>query len=198
MWRQWPGPSAENGNAVLLVIIGITVLLFSSLSYIRQTSLSTTVQNLRAINSGSALAYQSSINNLLLSQQAFIKSARAVINAPLWSCLNDPEYDCQVAGDQDFYLFSDEQNPATDVAFVDMSADHGLTEQFTPCTGGASFPSTTCPYRYELKWRRTCIGAASPCNSPSIFITGRLRIAGLSLLKLYVGSRDFDIDLQVR
>ncbi len=55
------------------------------------------------------------------------------------------------------------------------SPSFGFTRDMSTCT---SFPSISCPFRFETQWKSVCNGAnVAYCNSPQLKVKGELQVA---------------------
>jgi len=127
--------------------------------------------------------YMGTVKTLLLSQASFIKTMRSATNGNLWSCLNDPEFNCLVAGPQPLSMVADDGSDAS--LFHDGANGVGFDYDFNKCT---SFPSTACPFRYELTWSTEC-ATPSNCRLPGILVSGAVKFDP-SFSKRYIINTD--------
>lgn len=159
----------QRGSIVIAMLVAIAMSIIGLVAALMQRSSQQSKLDRQLLVSIGVRGYVYSVRSLLLSQASFVKSARSPLNPSFWSCLNDPEFDCApVAGPQNFFMLADDGS-----TFLDLSPGRGLDRAMNPCTG---HPSVSCPFRFELKWERTC-GTPTDCRSPSIMISGDLLIA---------------------
>lgn len=135
-------------------------------------------------------AYVHSVKSLLNSQRAVMGSVQLPGNGDLYKCLNDPEFDCAVAAEQDFILLNDDGTVFNDPT----SATAGIDSTAAACN---SYPSIRCPFRYELKWSRECMGLG-PCRSPDLYIRGQLQVGVFSSLKFNINPVNFNLQVKLR
>lgn len=136
--------------------------------------------------------YISTVKTLLLSQTSFIKTMKSTKNGNLWSCLNDPEFNCLVSGAQPFNLVADDGSDAS--LFHDASASSGFDYDFNKCS---SYPSSACPFRYELTWSAEC-AAPTICYMPGILVTGVVKFDASFSKKYIINAENFKMMVRIR
>ncbi len=172
----------------MVIAIGITA--FSISYYYYNAFLFRKLEDQKIVHVSQLSAFENSVKALLNSQRAFMTSAQLAANGDFYRCLNDPEFDCAVAAEQDFTLLNE-----TGAAFIDPTkATSGIDSATQACN---NFPSLTCPFRYELKWSRECVGLG-PCRSPDLYIRGQLKIADLPSMKFNLNVANFSFQVKIR
>lgn len=185
--RSWLN---ERGSLIFPMVIAIGISAFSISYYYYNSFMIRKMEDQKLVHVSQLSAYEQSVKALLNSQRALMLSAQLAANGDFFSCLNDPEYDCVVPSEQDFTLLNE-----TGAMFIDPSnATNGLDSAMQNCT---TYPSITCPFRYELKWSRECIGLG-PCRTPDLFIRGQLVVASLPSIKFTINPVNFAFQVKVR
>ena len=160
----------------MVIAIGITA--FSISYYYYNAFLFRKLEDQKIVHVSQLSAFENSVKALLAA------------NGDFYRCLNDPEFDCAVAAEQDFTLLNE-----TGAAFIDPTkATSGIDSATQACN---NFPSLTCPFRYELKWSRECVGLG-PCRSPDLYIRGQLKIADLPSMKFNLNVANFSFQVKIR
>ncbi|MGZ5278795.1 MAG: hypothetical protein ACXWC9_02560 [Pseudobdellovibrionaceae bacterium] len=180
----------SRGNLIFPMVMAIGITAFSVSYYYYNAFLFRKLEDQKLVHVSQLTAYEYSIKALLNSQAAFIQSAQLPANGDFWSCLNDPEFDCAVATEQNFALLNETGAPFNDTTL----ATAGIDSAALPCN---TFPSITCPFRYELKWSRECIGLG-PCQTPDLFIRGQLILGDLPSVKFNINAVNFTFQTKVR
>jgi len=180
----------SRGSLIFPMVIAIGITAFSISYYYYNAFLFRKLEDQKLVHVSQLTAYVHSIKALLNSQSAFIQSAQLAANGDFFRCLNDPEFDCAVATEQNFTLINE-----TGVVFNDTTlATAGIDSATAACN---SFPSITCPFRYELKWSRECVGLG-PCYSPDLYIRGQLLLGNLPSIKFNLNAVNFAFQVKVR
>jgi hypothetical protein len=135
-------------------------------------------------------AYTHSIKSLLNSQKSVMTSAQLPANGDFFKCLNDPEFDCTVATEQNFVLMNEDGSVFNDTS----SATAGIDGTGVACN---SYPSLQCPFRYELKWSRECV-SVGPCRTPDLYIRGQLFVGDFSSMKFNINPVNFTVQMKLR
>lgn len=185
--------SNQRGSVLIpiLIALGITFACLSVYFY--------QIAQIRRLDSGRILittgmkAYVSSVQALLMSQRALIKTLKSGLNGDLWNCTNNVEYTCTQTTATAAALISENGDDST--PFLSPTAGNGLSQTLGNCTG---YPSVACPFRYEITWRAECPAAAASCQSPSIFLEGRLLIANSIAGILSFNPAAYALTLQVK
>jgi hypothetical protein len=181
----------HRGSILFPMVVAISIAAMSIFYYYSNAYLMRKLEDQKLSNVSNLSAYVQSVRALLNSQSALMKSVQLAGNGSLASCLNDPEFDCiGVATEQNFVLASEDGSIFNDPT----SASNGVDPGGLACN---SFPSITCPFRYELKWSRECVGLG-PCRSPDLFIRGQLVIANLSSLKFNINPSNYAFQVKLR
>ncbi len=169
-WRK--SKLGERGSIIFPFLITMAIMVGSVSLYFAPVLLAQRKQNQNLILHSNLNVYLVSIQAILNSQRSTIKSLKSNLNVNLWRCVNDVEFLCSQTNPTSMALISetgDDSNP-----YVDPTAGIGVTPSLDKCS---SFPSTTCPFRYELKWHAECPLQTANCQAPDIFIEGILQIA---------------------
>ncbi len=148
------------------------------------------LEDQKLVHVSNLTAYEYSLRALLNNQSSLMASAQLTNNSLFLRCLNDPEYDCNVTTPQHFVLLSGDGTVFNDSSDPSRGIDSGMQT----CT---SFPSLTCPFRYELKWSRECVGLG-PCYSPDLIIRGELLVASLPSIKFNINPANYTFEVKVR
>lgn len=138
------------------------------------------------------VSYMSTVKTMLKSQASFVKTMKSSLNGDLWSCLNNPDFDCQVTGEQPFSLIADNGSDAS--PFYDSASITGFDFDFVKCN---SFPSMGCPFRYELTWSAEC-ASVGVCYSPGIIITGVVKTHFSFAKKIILNADNYKMMVRIR
>lgn len=175
----------------LLMALGVT---FASLSvYFYQMTQIRRLDSNRILVTYGLKAFTSSVQALILSQKALVKTLKSPLNGNLWRCANDVEYSCSQTAPIAMSLLTetgDDTNP-----FVNATAGTGLSISLAPCTG---YPSLTCPFRYELHWHSECPTLAASCPSPDIIVEGNLLIASSVAGVIALNPETYNLSIKVK
>jgi hypothetical protein len=182
--------SNTKGAALLVMMTALTSGILYMCYYFYNSFSLRKVEDQKLVHVSNLTAYTQSTKSLLISQKAFMNSAQLPVNGAFYQCLNNPEYDCNVAVEQNFTLLSEDGTIFNDPS----SAGNGITSTLLPCT---SFPSVDCPFRYELKWSRECIGSG-PCRTPDLFIRGQLVVGNLAGIKFNLNPVNYTLQVKIR
>ncbi len=162
----------QKGSIIFPLVIAVGVAVASLSVYFNQMALIRKLDTNRLMVAAALKAHVASIQALLYSQKAMMKTLKSSLNGELWNCMNNVEYACAQLTPTGLSLISETGNDTN--PFVDKTAGRGLTATLQPCSG---YPSVSCPFRYELTWHAECALLTPSCNSPDIFIDGQLLIA---------------------
>jgi hypothetical protein len=149
------------------------------------------VEYQKLVHVSNLTAYTQSVKSLLISQRSLMSSLQLPANGNLYQCLNDPEYDCNVAAEQNFTLMNDDGTVFNDPT----SASNGITSTLQKCT---DFPSVNCPFRYELKWSRGCVTPSGPCRTPDLYVRGQLVVGTLAGIKFNINPANYTLQVKIR
>jgi hypothetical protein len=138
------------------------------------------------------VSHITTVKSVLSSQTGLIKTLKSALNSNLWDCVNNPEYDCNVSGEQPLTLITDEGSDLS--PFSRGSASYGFDYDFKQCS---TFPSNACPFRYELTWSAECptIGV---CNSPGIIVSGVVKMHSSFSKKMIINPENYKLMYRVR
>ncbi|MEN0057403.1 MAG: hypothetical protein AAGB31_01105 [Bdellovibrio sp.] len=179
----------SRGSLIFPMVIALMIMIFSIFYFYHNAFMVRKVEDQRLLSVGGLKALVVSTKALLNSPHAFMTSAQLTSNGSFWNCLNNPNFNCNVSTEQDFNLLNEDGT-----LYVDMTAGRGYTPTFESCD---SYPSLACPFRYELKWFRECVGPGA-CYSPDLFIRGQLVIANIGGLKNLINPESYDFLVKVR
>lgn len=172
-----------------MIAIGITAM--SIFYYYFNAFQMRKLEDQKLVHVSNLTAYQYSLRALLNSQNAFMASAQHASNSVFYRCLNQPDYDCNVTNPQDFTLVNADGTVLNDSSNASSGIDSGMQA----CT---SFPSVSCPFRFELKWSRECVAVSGPCYSPDLYIRGQLVVADLPSVKFNINPANYIFEVKVR
>lgn len=173
------------------MVVSLSIAAMSISYYYYNAFLMRKLEDQKLVHVSNLSAYAQSIRALLNSQAAMMKSVALPGNGDLARCLNDPEFDCiGVDTERNFILMSDDGTVFNDPT----PANNGVDSGGLACD---TFPSVNCPFRYELKWSRECVGLG-PCRSPDIFIRGQLVLANLSSFKFNINPVNYTLQVKLR
>lgn len=182
----------RNGSIVIPLIttvaitVGLVSYYFSEYYRIRKSV------DFQYIYKANIMNYMATVKTLIRSQPAFIKTMKSTKNGNLWSCLNDPEFNCLVSGAQPLSIVADDGSDAN--LFHDGSSSSGFDYDFNKCN---SFPSIGCPFRYELSWTVEC-STPSNCRVPGILISGIVKFDSSFSKKYIINPENYKMMVRIR
>lgn len=180
----------QNGSILFPLLISISITAMSVFYFYFNSFQMRRLEDQKLVHVSNLTAYQNSVRALLNSQGPLMASAQLPANGNFFRCLNDPEFNCNVTTPQNFTLLN-----ADGTTFLDPSnPGQGLDSGMQICT---SFPSLSCPFRYELKWTRECYGFG-PCYSPDLIIKGQLVVGDLPSVKFNINPVNYTFEVKVR
>lgn len=168
------------------ITIGLVSYYFSEYYRIRKSV------DFQYIYKSNIINYIGTVKTLLLSQSSFVKTMKSTKNGNLWSCLNDPEFNCLVTGAQPLSLVADDGSDAS--LFHDAATGAGFDYDFNKCSG---FPSTSCPFRYELTWSTEC-ATPSNCRLPGILVSGVVKFDPSFAKKYIINADNYKMMVRIR
>ena len=172
----------------MMVALGVAAM--SVWYYYHNAFMMRKMEDQKLVHVSNLTAYMQSVKALLKSQGGVMLSAQLPANDPFLQCLNDPEYDCQMATEQNFILMNEDGTVFNDPT----KATAGIDSLTLACD---SFPSVNCPFRYQLKWSRECVGMG-PCRSPDLFIRGELVVGGVPGIKYNINPVNYSFQVKIR
>jgi hypothetical protein len=180
----------QSGSILFPLLISISITAMSVFYFYFNSFQMRKLEDQKLVHVSNLTALENSARALLNSQGPLMASAQLAANGNFFRCLNDPEFNCNVATPQNFTLLS-----ADGSTFLDpTNPSQGLDSGMQTCT---SFPSLSCPFRYELKWYSQCIGFG-PCYSPDLIIQGRLVVGDLPSVKFNINPVNYSFEVKVR
>ena len=183
----------QKGSLVFPLIIAVGVAVASLSVYYSQMAMIRRLDANRLLVAAAMKAHVASIQALLYSQKAMMKTMKSNLNGNLWRCVNDVEYECGQLTPSPLSLISETGNDTN--PFVDAAPGKGLSASLAPCSG---YPSVSCPFRYELNWYIECPALTPTCTVPDIFIDGNLKIADTIAGVVSMKASRFSLSLKVR
>lgn len=174
----------NQGFIVIPLIIVVALLILSSTLYYSNYYTYRRIDNSRMTYHQNLTVLQQSVKALLMSPRAFIKSGKSALNPGFWDCLTNTNVSCTTVTPAAFNLMADDGDDTH--LFIDATAAHGFSTELKPC---ATFPSLSCPFRYNLVWEREC-PTLMPCHVPGLVVSGTLQVSSqfLKVVPLKVDS----------
>ncbi|MGZ3768885.1 MAG: glycine-rich domain-containing protein [Bdellovibrio sp.] len=179
----------QKGNSLFVVIVAIgliSILVQGSVEVLRTEKVYKAKTDLHNV----AMAIYYNVYANVRNHYSWENTKTAAVNLDAFSCVGaDPATPAQCCLDSDyadsvcinprvnaFTLYNSVSNTAT----PDILVDHLSTSQGYSLTGDIcnSYPSLTCPFRYDLTWTPICMKSNCSKNGVSqVLITGKFSVA---------------------
>lgn len=183
---------SEEGSIIVAILVALAITMgFLGFHYSEKMALQK-LDKSRVIVGSSIKTHIASLHSIMTSQKSLIKTLKTPLNGDLWRCINDVEYDCPQTSPTPMTIISelgDDSNP-----YSSPAASSGLDLNMNTC---GSYPSLTCPFRYELVWYAECV-VGGPCFSPDVYVEGKLVVAPSVVGVLNLNTANYNLLMKIR